>query len=192
MDTRSNVPLALKRISLERAMPLTLVKLPPMIMLPSGSTIIALTEGKPLESLLKVAVRKVPSAVPLLFNLISLSVKTKYFPSGNSSTKSTAEMFPALKELSRVPSAFKRTKLFRANPFTPVKEPPTIILPSVWITMRRTTAFEKEEGLPNAGLKPASKLPFGLRRAIPLRGCPLTPVSSPPIRILPSVCKAIV
>ena len=59
-----------------------------------------------------------------------------------------------------MPSEFRRTRSVRLKPLTPLKKPPTMILPSFWTNSDLTSGFVP----PNVGLKAVSRVPSLLRR----------------------------
>ena len=91
----------------------------------------------------------------------------------------------AAKVASTVPLVSNRASPRAATPFTVVKSPAMITLPSPGNATERTTLFA-----PAPGVKPASSVPLALSRAMKLRAVPLKVVNCPPSTILPSGCKA--
>ena len=75
---------------------------------------------------------------------------------------------PGLKEVSRLPSAFRRAIWFLAVPLKEVKVPPMMIFPSDWIWVVKT-----ELSAPVPGLNELSRLPSAFRRAIRFLSVPL-------------------
>ena len=83
------------------------------------------------------------------------------------------------------PPPKSRAKLWRAMPLTELKLPPRTILLSGCRARVKTVLL-----VPVPGLKPVSRLPSALIRAMLLRGAPLKAENKPPMTILPSGCSA--
>src|SRR5713226_643916 len=181
----SSEPSAFKRAMRLRAVPLTLVKEPPIRIFPSDCRVIARTCLSVPDPGLKEVSRE-PSAFKraMLLRAVPLTLvkvpPMRIFPSDCTATACTWPIAPlacglGLKEVSSEPSAFRRAMPSRAVPLMLLNEPNTMILPSdcrARLLTKAAAGVSKTLGLKHGSTSPVAATEIGTG-SCEISDCPL-------------------
>ena len=177
-----------------RAMPKTLVKLPPMRILPSGCTAVASITTSPTMLRLSVwssrpsvssrAMRLRVTAAPPFGESVVKKPPAKILPSACTAIEKTLTVRVRVERISQAGRGIEPGDAVARLSANGGENAPAKILPSACTAIARTSSFA-------FGLNESARPVVASSRAMLLRVCPPMLVKSPPAKILPSACTAI-